>query len=376
MMDTQYLSLSELESFDSRSPQRGRERRFLCPVCGQHKPRDAAHRSLAVNTENGSFICHRCQTKGRLKEFWEARPPMAKKQKTRLKLMSHFALRESEFVPEEKKQEPAKTENLAEKMKKYRAEFLHSPAEIYLAGRGIPTDAAIRAGCGYAGAWEHWEKSGEKWILKGTDRRVVFPVFDREGNLAAMHGRAIDGNHLNSAKLTRGDKSLGLFYSQAEALDGKIAAICEGACDALALAACGIPAVSMTGTTPPDWFYKKMAFRRVLIATDADEAGDKAAAKLRIELSARGAKVIRLRPKSGKDWGEVLEAVGAENLSRYLAAFKKDLSDEARMAEAVRLFDADRREAALFAAEMIGDANLRETVLYQMRQYSDLKLCA
>ncbi|NJM52445.1 MAG: hypothetical protein HC846_03040 [Blastocatellia bacterium] len=47
----------------------------------------------------------------------------------------------------------------------------------------------------------------------------------------------------------------------------------------------------MTGTTPPDWFYRKMAFKKILLATDADEAGDKAALKLQTELMARGAKV-------------------------------------------------------------------------------------
>ncbi|NJM52443.1 MAG: hypothetical protein HC846_03030 [Blastocatellia bacterium] len=55
-MNTQHLSMADLETFDSRSPNRGKERRFACPVCGRNKPIDAPHRSLAVNTENGSFF--------------------------------------------------------------------------------------------------------------------------------------------------------------------------------------------------------------------------------------------------------------------------------------------------------------------------------
>lgn len=366
-MNTQHLSLSELESFDSRSSARGRERRFLCPVCGQNKPRDAAHRSLAVNTETGGFLCHRCQAKGRLKEFWEARPIMQKKQRTRLKLMSHFALDESDFASKKDEKAESKIENLSEKMAKYRAEFIHSPAEIYLDGRGISTEITLKAGCGYAENWEHWEKQAEKWILKGTDRRVVFPIFDEKGSLIAIHGRAIDENYLNSSKITRGDKSGGLFLSDARALGNKVLAICEGACDALAFSMCGIPAAAMTGTTPPAWFYKKMAFRRVLIATDADEAGDKAAYKLKTELVSRGAKVLRLRPRNAKDWGEVLENIGLAKMRDFLSAFRENLTDEARLTETVKLFSINRLEAAEFAAELISDAVWRENILYKIR---------
>ncbi len=368
-MNTQQLSLSELESFDAKSPSRGKERRFACPLCGQNKPIDAPHRSLAVNTENGSFFCHRCQSKGRLREFWESRPIIPKKQKTRLKLMSHFSINETTV----KKEEAGKSENLWERMEKYQAEFLHSPAEIYLLYRGISTDVAMQANCGYAENWEHWEKQGEKWILQGSDRRVVFPIFDREGNLVALHGRAVDGNHFASSKITRGDKSQGLFLSDADVLNKQVIAICEGAIDAMALSSCGISAVAMTGTTPPDWFYRKMPFRNVLLATDADDAGDKSAYKLRIELQSRGAKTLRLRPKNAKDWGEVLEKIGIEEMQRFMSGFAENLSDEARFSEALRLQQSGRIEVAEFVAGLIHDLNLRENLLLELR-YDQLKI--
>lgn len=373
-MNTQYLSLSELESFDSRSPSRGKERRFLCPVCGQNKPRDAAHRSLAVNTETGGFLCHRCQTKGRLKEYWESRPIMQKNQRTKLKLMSHFALRDVLESESKKQIEKLKTDDLAEKMAKYQSEFLHSPAEMYLLGRGIPTEIAVRAACGYAEKWEHWEKREEKWILLGTDRRVVFPIYDESGEIVAIHGRAIDENHLASAKITRGDKSLGLFLSDAQCLNGKVTAICEGAVDALALSVCGIPAAAMTGTSAPEWFYKKTAFRRVLLAVDNDDAGNKAAFVLRNELASRGTKIFRLRPKNAKDWGEVLEKIGEEAMQKHLSAFREKLSDEDRFSEAAVLFNYGRSEAAEFAAELIENSALRENLLYQIRTSRPLNL--
>lgn len=362
-MDTQHLSMAELELFDSRSPNRGKERRFACPLCGRNKPIDAPHRSLAVNTENGSFFCHRCQTKGRLREFWdESRLIIPRKQKTRQKLTSHFSVIQNQTKKEEKE-----TENLLEKMSKYQSDFLHSPAEIYLLNRGISTDIAIRSGCGYAENWEHWERQNENWKLQGSDRRVVFPIYNQDGKLIALHGRAIDEKHFASSKITRGDKSQGLFLSDANVVDGDNLAICEGAIDAMSLAVCGISAIAMTGTTPPDWFYRKMVFKKVLIATDADEAGEKSALKLQMELYMRGTKVFRLRPKGAKDWGEVLEKLGENEMSRHLAAFRGGLSDSERVAEIITLFSCGRKQAAEFAAELIRDVEIRENLLYQIR---------
>lgn len=360
-MDKQYLSLVDLENFDPRSPNRGRERRFACPICGQKKPIDAPHRSMAVNTESGSYFCHRCQAKGRLREFWEARLITPKKQQTRLKINAQFSLNGKPEIKEEQK-----TENLAEKMSKYQLEFLHSPAEMYLLNRSISTEIAMKAGCGYAGSWEHWEKSGEKWVLKGTDQRVVFPIYDVLGNLVAIHGRAINSDHFASAKITRGDKSNGIFLSDAQALKNEVVAVCEGAIDAMALAVGGIPAVAMTGTTPPNWFYRKMAFRKILIATDADEAGDKSAYNLRLELEARGTKTLRLRCKNSKDWGETLEKIGVSELQKFLLVFT-DIKDEERVEFALQLARSGREDVAKFVANLIDNINLKTELLLEIR---------
>lgn len=364
-MSKEYLSLTELEMFDAKSPNHSKERRFACPLCGQNKPLDAAHRSLVVNTENGSFICHRCQSKGRLREFWDTRPITPKKERSKMKMMSQFSIKDSDETKKDGKL--MKQESLSEKMEKYQQQFQDSPGEKYLLNRGISAEIANKACCGYAEKWEHWEKKDEKWLLLGTDRRVVFPIYNSSGSIIAMHGRAIDENYHASSKITRGDKSQGLFLSDAFVLEKSVIAICEGAIDAMALALCGIPAVAMTGTTPADWFYRKMGFRNVLLATDADEAGDKSAYKIKLELQLRGTKTFRLRPKGSKDWGEVLEKIGEEALRKYLRVFQADLSDQERFEEINVLFSMGRIEAAEFAAGLITEPNLRENLLYQIR---------
>nr|HQU85982.1 toprim domain-containing protein [Pyrinomonadaceae bacterium] len=338
----EFLSLSELENFDSRSSMRGKERRFCCPRCGSAKPKDAAHRSLTVNTENGAFYCHRCQTKGRLREFWEERPQIPKKARARQKLISHFSIETVDYKKEKTADEAVKEENLAEKMLEFQKNFAGSAAEKYLESRGISAEIAIQSGCGFAPKWEHWEKDSEKWKLKGSDERVIFPVYDRQEKLVAMHSRAIGENHFNSSKITKGNKSEGIFATRKDIFSAKIAAICEAPIDALALEMCGIPAVAMIGTSVPDWLALKFSFKQVLIATDADLAGDKAAFNLQNRLASRGAKFYRLRPRTAKDWAEVLENIGAEKLTEFLLPFAENLSDERRFCEAVKLYETGR----------------------------------
>ena len=85
------LSLRQLEEFDPRSPVGGSERRFLCPLCGESKPRDSAHRSLGLNTQSGAWVCHRCGEKGKLSE-WKDDTPTSTKSWQRQKLLRAFSL--------------------------------------------------------------------------------------------------------------------------------------------------------------------------------------------------------------------------------------------------------------------------------------------
>lgn len=360
------VTLQEIESFDQNPNKIKDESRFLCCLSAscRAKPRDAAHRSLCVNTNNGFYNCHRCGAKGKLKDFWEERPVINKRQAARLKLAAQFSAPPSK--PDETTNEQTR-ESWAEKMRSFQAVFAESAGEKYLEKRGIPPEISRAANCGYAANWEHWEKREGKWLLVGVDKRVVFPIHDQHGELVAIHGRAIEENHFASPKITKGDKSLGVFLAQPDVLNAKVTAICEGATDALALAACGVSAVAMTGTTAPDWLFRKLAFRACLIATDADEAGDKAAAKLKMELELRAAKVFRLRPRGQKDWAEVLEKRGAENLKEFLAPFACDADDETKVNAAWHLFTEGREEAAFFAANTIADGEAREIILSRMR---------
>ncbi len=360
------VTLNEIESFDPKPQKVGDESRFLCGLSAscRSKPHDAAHRSLCVNLNTGFYVCHRCNSKGKLKDFWEERPQLNKHQAARMKLAAQFSAPIGKTGDESAEHI---SENLSEKMKSFQVAFADSAAEKYLEKRGIPAQTARSADCGYAANWEHWEKREGKWLLVGVDKRVVFPITDNNGELIAIHGRAIEENYFASPKITKGDKSLGVFLSQPAALNSKITAICEGAVDALALAACGVSAVAMTGTTAPDWLFKKLAFRAALLATDADEAGDKSAAKLKMELEMRASKFFRMRPRWSKDWAEVLERIGIQKLAAHLEPFCVEASDETKVNAAWRWFSEGRMEAADFLLSLIESGETREYLRERLR---------
>lgn len=363
------VTLQELETFDGRPQKSGDETRFLCNLSDtcRGKPRDGEHRSLCVNTRNGFYVCHRCGTKGKLKDFWEERPKLNRKQLAHAKLSAQFAPPVKSESAKESNAEHL-SENYVEKFKSYRQVFAESQAENYLHKRGILIETAREAGCGYAAAWEHWEKREGKWLLAGVDKRVVFGIYDDKNDLVAIHGRAINDDHHNSSKITKGDKSLGVFFAHPKVLQAKVIAVCEGATDALALTSCGVAAVAMTGTTAPDWIGKKLAFKHVLLATDADEAGDKAADKLKFELEKYGAKIFRLRPRRAKDWAEVIEKSGTEKMRPFLGAFAVNSTEEIKVDSAWRFFQDGRDEAALFTAHTISDYECREILLDRIRK--------
>jgi DNA primase len=203
-------------------------------------------------------------------------------------------------------------------MKQYQAAFENSPAQDYLTRRGISPETAKAFGCGFAEAWEHWEKDKEeRWQLTGTDRRVVFPITDPEGNILAVHGRAIDTEFLNSPKITKGSRKEALFQP-ANAFDADIIFLCEGPADAMALHECGFAAVASVATSIPSWLPNRRAFRKVFVAMDADETGDKSADKHINELRAHGARAVRLRPEGAKDWNEMLLKTSADALRNFI----------------------------------------------------------
>jgi hypothetical protein len=114
-----------------------------------------------------------------------------------------------------------------------------------------------------------------------------------------------------------GRLGLGAFVTPG-AFTGDTVVIVEGPADALSLALCGVPAVALHRTSAPDWVIKKCAFKRVLVALDADAAGDEKSPILSDAVAAYGATPARLRPPAGKDWNDALGEWGVDRLRAWL----------------------------------------------------------
>src|SRR5262249_17940579 len=126
---------------------------------------------------------------------------------------------------------------------------------------------------------------------------------------------------------TAGPTAQGAFTSDGR-LDHELLVLVEAPIDALSVATCGLPAAATLGCHLPDWLRWECAFRRASIGTDADAAGEAAAATWEAALRSAGATTTRLRPEGAKDWNEALiaDAASLKALMRRHAAPMRPLA--------------------------------------------------
>jgi phage/plasmid primase-like uncharacterized protein len=303
------LSLSEIQAFDPTAKGSGRERRFCCPLCGDAKPRDAAHRSLGLNIESGAWNCHRCGEKGLLLEYrTERREPDQRRSPYKA---SRNAVSRAFALPDAPKPDPI-PENAQEWREKAEGAVpvIGTPGETYLQGRGIPTATMDSAG-----------------VLFKADfygrAAVLFLIREASGSPVAVEGRFLSPGTGPKA-ICKGPKSKGVFATPG-ALEAGSVALVEAPIDALTLAALGLPAIATMGAENlPKWLPRRLAFREVFLAQDADQAGDEAAERIAAELQAFGGRCSRLRPNQAKDWNELLQNCGDEAVRNALHNARED----------------------------------------------------
>ncbi|RYG65286.1 hypothetical protein EON80_17630 [bacterium] len=313
------LSLAEIDAFDPQGP----PTRKWCALCGNEKPKDAAHRSLSIDRRTGLWKCFRCNESGQAKEFWSNKTsPSRFEQRSHLRAAFDLGPPPPPVLAEpiEAADEAAKP---VEAAKPAATDWLslweatlpleNTLGQRYLEKRAIPIEVAVLAQVRWS---PNWSGNGS----------VIFPVRDRVGELVAAQGRAIRG----SAKITKGPKKDGAFFAPVRMGSGRLCGpldeavpaivLVEAPIDALSIAACGFPAMALCGTSGPEWLHLACGLRSVALAFDADEAGDAAAVATANRLWPYGAQCTRLRPEGFKDWNESLLGQGREVLNDWLAA--------------------------------------------------------
>ncbi len=317
------LTFDELSAYDGGKG-RGAERLFKCPFCG------GSERAFHVNSQTGRFNCKRssCGVKGILREFWRDTPQPSGRANRQAQLKKAFGL-DAPKTREAAAPVATPTDATAQNAdaSNWRAQWesavaLESPSaqpgRDYLSRRGVCLQTAIRAGVRFC---RNWAPSPDGKIYRGG-AAILFPLRDALGALQAVNGRYLAPD-ANPKARSGGTLGAGAFWAapsndfdwqKCDAL-GTV----EGPFDALALGACGAAALAFCGVNLPAWFGRAVAFKAVAIGSDADDAGEVAAANWARDFGVYTRRVSRLRAPDGlKDFGEGFECFGRDWLTAWL----------------------------------------------------------
>jgi len=283
----------------------GRRWSGLCPFHGEKSP------SFSVNAEEGLYYCFGCHASGDAisfvreiehLDFVGAVEKLASK--------AGVILRYTDKNEGEGRKQRARLLGAVEAaVAFYHARLLDGadagPARAYLRSRGFDADEVRRYRVGWApDEWDELARSlrlpTDEFIDAGlgfrnsrgkvTDffrGRLLFPIFDAQGSAVGFGGRILPGGqgpkYKNSADSRIYNKSrllYGLNWAKGAIVEADEVVVCEGYTDVIGFAAAGVPrAVATCGTALTDEHVKLLRSfaRRVVLAFDADAAGQNAA---------------------------------------------------------------------------------------------------
>src|SRR4051794_26305345 len=145
----------------------------------------------------------------------------------------------------------------------------------------VPDDVLVDSGLGFLN-----RRGGQTDAFR---ERLLFPIFDVNGDPVGFGGRLLPGadgpKYKNSPGSAIYDKSkvlYGLNWAKSDVVNADEAIVCEGYTDAIGFAAAGVPrAVATCGTALTEEHLRLLRrfARRVVLAFDADAAGQNAAAR-------------------------------------------------------------------------------------------------
>jgi DNA primase len=285
-------------------------RRFsgLCPFHGEKSP------SFSVNSEQGLYYCFGCGAKGDAITF------IREKEQTDfvgavewLANKSGVTLRYTDANEGQDRKRRAKLHAAIETAVDWYHDRLLSSndagvARGYLRHRGFDGEMVRHYRLGYApNNWDdlarHLKLSDKDLVDSGLGfvnrrsrqqdafrDRVLFPIFDAQGKAMGFGGRILPGSddpakYKNSASSSVYDKSrvlYGLNWAKTPVVEADEVIVCEGYTDVIGFASAGVPrAVATCGTALTESHVKLLRrfAKRVVLAFDADAAGQNAAAR-------------------------------------------------------------------------------------------------
>lgn len=211
----------------------------------------------------------------------------------------------------------------------------------YLRRRGLSDHTIKRFGLGFAKddyhdlhmylrnlGYSDYEMVDASLLVNNNNRfydkfrnRVMFPIFDTRGNVAAFGGRALTDEqkpkYLNSSETTVFSKSDLLFaLNIAKNSKADYFILCEGYMDVISMHQAGFDsAVASLGTALTEHqcsMLARLGKKEIILSYDSDEAGQKAASRAIGLLSAVGVRSRVLKMDGAKDPDEFIKKFGAE----------------------------------------------------------------
>ena len=216
----------------------------------------------------------------------------------------------------------------------------------YLESRGVSPEIADQFKIGYSPADGRWlktflkEKNYSDEFLAETGLfskkypdfsffrdRLMFPIFDRRGDVVAFSARFLRGDPEKSGKYIntgetahykKGETLFGFNFAKNEIRQTKKAIICEGNLDVIAYHQAGITnAVASCGTALTENHIKMLSgfADTIYLSFDSDNAGIEATRKaiLMCRKAELSVKIVRL--EGGKDPSEILQKFGKNYLT-------------------------------------------------------------
>ncbi len=285
----------------------GRQYQGLCPFHSEKSP------SFSINPDKGVYFCYGCGAKGDVISFVRDLEHLDFGAAVeRLAAKAGIALTYSD---ESGGKDRVRKTKLIEAMEQacawYHNRLLTSPdagrARAYLRSRGYDAEAIKQFKIGWAP--EGWDTLVKALHLSSDvardtglgymnkvgklndffQARILFPIFDTSGAPIAFGGRKLPETegpkYKNSSETKLYSKSrtlYGLNWAKTNIVAEQEVIVCEGYTDVIGFHRAGMPrAVATCGTALADDHFRmlKNFARRIVLAYDADNAGQSAAAK-------------------------------------------------------------------------------------------------
>lgn len=284
----------------------GRRWSGLCPFHNEKSP------SFSVNAEEGFYHCFGCKASGDAITFVRELDGMDFVGAVEfLASKSGVTLRYTDQNEgESRKKRNRLIESVVQAVDFYHERLLKAPdagpARAYLKSRGYDGELVRKYKLGWAP--DEWDVLARQLKLKEDDlkaaglgfvnrrnrqqdffrNRLLFPIFDVSGDPIAFGGRKLPGDEGPKYRNTSDECVLysksrvlyGLDKSKSDMVAADEAIVCEGYTDVIGFAEAGMPrAVATCGTALTEEHFKvlKRFAKRVVLAFDADDAGQNAA---------------------------------------------------------------------------------------------------